>query len=189
MEKERGSQLGPLTGDKRKRPNSGRSIGKSGNRCDQACGHIWYFGGGWLGKQKLARRMFYHYRNRIQRMMITHLWSVGEIPRIHKEFAPNGEHGENQWGIVDICVLGTARGVIQQWAPRYLYGEKTFQTGACYANPRQSRVTSGMGIVRKLNIAVRFGGDQSKVGHSEWRMMTFNEKHHLVFPLVPTASA
>ena len=41
----------------------------------------------------------------------------------------------------------------------------------------------------KLDIVVCFEGGQFKVGQSEWEMMTFNEKHHLVSPLVPTACA
>ena len=44
-----------------------------------------------------------------------------------------------------------------------------------------------MDIIRKLAIAVRFAGGQCKVGQSECEMMTFNEKHHWVFPLGPTS--
>ena len=45
----------------------------------------------------------------------------------------------------------------------------------------------GLGIVRKLNITVEFGRDHFRVGQGELGMMTYNEKHHWVFPLVPTA--
>ena len=53
----------------------------------------------------------------------------------------------------------------------------------------KSELLSGMDIVRKLDIAVRFRGDQFKVGQSEWEMMTFNAKNRWVFPLVPTSCA
>ena len=53
----------------------------------------------------------------------------------------------------------------------------------------KSELLSGMDIVRKLDIAVRFGVDQFKVGQSEWGMVTFRGMHRWVFPLVPTASA
>ena len=44
-------------------------------------------------------------------------------------------------------------------------------------------------IRRKLDIAVVFGSDQFRVGQGESEMMTYNEKHHWVIPLVPTACA
>ena len=47
----------------------------------------------------------------------------------------------------------------------------------------------GAGIIRKLDITVRYGGDQFKVGQIECGMVTFNEKNHVVFPLVPTSRA
>ena len=43
----------------------------------------------------------------------------------------------------------------------------------------KTEILAGMGIVRELDIAVRFCGDQFKVGQIEWGMMTFNEKRHL----------
>ena len=46
---------------------------------------------------------------------------------------------------------------------------------------------SGLDIVKKLDIRVCVGSDRFHVGQGEWTAMTFNEKHHLVFPLVPTA--
>ena len=46
----------------------------------------------------------------------------------------------------------------------------------------------GMNIVKKLDIAVCFGGDRFQFGQGGvWGMMTFNRKHRRVFPLVPTA--
>ena len=45
----------------------------------------------------------------------------------------------------------------------------------------------GMGIVKKLDLAVNFENNQFKFGQCEWEMMTFNEKHRWAFPLVPTA--
>ena len=47
----------------------------------------------------------------------------------------------------------------------------------------------GMDIAMELDSAVRTGGDKIKDGEGEWEMMAFNEKHHWVFPLVPTACA
>ena len=44
-----------------------------------------------------------------------------------------------------------------------------------------------MQIVKKLGAQVDFGRDQFKVGQGEWVIMTFNEKHHWVFPLTPTS--
>ena len=44
-----------------------------------------------------------------------------------------------------------------------------------------------MGIVKKLDSAVNFGGNQSKFGQSEWEMMTPDEKNRSVFPLVLTS--
>ena len=53
----------------------------------------------------------------------------------------------------------------------------------------KSELLSGMGITKKLDLAANFGRNQSKVGQSEWAMMTFSEKHRLVFPLSPTSCA
>ena len=47
----------------------------------------------------------------------------------------------------------------------------------------------GAHIVKKLGAQVCFGCDRFQVGQGEWEMMTFNEKHHWVFPLAPTACA
>ena len=47
----------------------------------------------------------------------------------------------------------------------------------------------GLDIVRQLDIAVVFGSNQFRVGQGKSEMMTYNEKHHWVFPLVPTACA
>ena len=52
-----------------------------------------------------------------------------------------------------------------------------------------AELLSGMDIVTQLDITVRFGGDQFKVGKRECGMMTFSGNHHWVFPLVPTSSA
>ena len=46
-----------------------------------------------------------------------------------------------------------------------------------------------MDIIRKIDITVEFGCDHFRVGQGELGMMTYNEKHLLVFPLVPTACA
>ena len=46
-----------------------------------------------------------------------------------------------------------------------------------------------MDTFKKLQLAVDFGGEQFQVGQGEWEAMTFNDKHHWVFPLVPTACA
>ena len=53
----------------------------------------------------------------------------------------------------------------------------------------KAELLSGMNIVKKHDIAVCFGGDRFHVGQAEWEMVTFNEKHRWVFPLVPTACA
>ena len=47
----------------------------------------------------------------------------------------------------------------------------------------------GLDIIRKLDISVVFGRDHFRVGQGELEMMTYIEKHHWVFPLVPTACA
>ena len=47
----------------------------------------------------------------------------------------------------------------------------------------------GLDIIRKLDITVDFGSDHFRVRQCELEMMTYNEKHHRVFPLVPTACA
>ena len=47
----------------------------------------------------------------------------------------------------------------------------------------------GLDIIRKLDITVDFGSDHFRVRQCELEMMTYNEKHHWVFPLVPTACA
>ena len=47
----------------------------------------------------------------------------------------------------------------------------------------------GTNIIRKLDITVSDGGDLFTVGQSACEMMTFSEKRHCVFPLVPTAFA
>ena len=46
---------------------------------------------------------------------------------------------------------------------------------------------SGMDIINQVGSTVNFRSNQFKVGQSGWGMMTFNEKHHCVFPLVPTS--
>ena len=45
-----------------------------------------------------------------------------------------------------------------------------------------------MHTIKKLDIAVCFGIDRFHVGQG-WGMLTFNEKHRWVFPLVPTSCA
>ena len=42
-------------------------------------------------------------------------------------------------------------------------------------------------IIGKLDITVVFGIDHFTAGQGELEMMTYNEKHHWVLPLVPTA--
>ena len=44
-----------------------------------------------------------------------------------------------------------------------------------------------MHVVKKLGVQVCFGCDRFRVGQAVWEMMAFNEKHHCVFPLAPTA--
>ena len=51
----------------------------------------------------------------------------------------------------------------------------------------ETELPLGLDIVRKRDIRVRFGSIQLMVGRGELEMMTFNEKHRLVFHLVPTA--
>ena len=46
-----------------------------------------------------------------------------------------------------------------------------------------------MGIIKKLDLTSNVGGNRFKFGQSECGMVTFNEKHRWVFPLVPTACA
>ena len=53
----------------------------------------------------------------------------------------------------------------------------------------ESELLWGMDTIRTLDITVRFGWNQFKVGQIALGMMTFNEKHHFVFPLVQTACA
>ena len=53
----------------------------------------------------------------------------------------------------------------------------------------KTELLSGIDIVRAMDIAVRFGCAQYKVGQGEWEMAPFNEKRHRVFPLVSTSSA
>ena len=45
----------------------------------------------------------------------------------------------------------------------------------------------GLDIVGKLDIVVEFGIERFRFGRGELEMMTFNEKRHWVFPLVPTS--
>ena len=47
----------------------------------------------------------------------------------------------------------------------------------------------GMDVIRKLQLTVDFGSERFQVGQGEWEAMTFNDKHHWVFPLVPNARA
>merc|ERR1712112_198106 len=47
----------------------------------------------------------------------------------------------------------------------------------------------GLDIIMKLDITVVFGSDHFRVGQGELEMMTYNGKHHLVIPLVPTDCA
>ena len=58
--------------------------------------------------------------------------------------------------------------------------------------PSRARLIGGMAelllrfdIVRKLDITVVCRGNQFRVGNGESEMMTYIEKHHWVFPLVP----
>ena len=44
-------------------------------------------------------------------------------------------------------------------------------------------------IIRKLAITVEFGSDHFRVGQGELEMMTYNGKHHWLFPLAPTSCA
>ena len=53
----------------------------------------------------------------------------------------------------------------------------------------ETELLSGMDIVSELDIRVRFGIKQFRVGWWELEMMTFNEKRHWAFPLCPTACA
>ena len=46
-----------------------------------------------------------------------------------------------------------------------------------------------MDIIRRLRSTVDFGRGRFQVGQGEWEAMTFNDKHRLVFPLVPNARA
>ena len=64
------------------------------------------------------------------------------------------------------------------------------------SRPAMVRLIDGMAelllsldIVMKLDITVVFGCDHFRAGKGELEMMTYNEKHHWVFPLVPTACA
>ena len=53
----------------------------------------------------------------------------------------------------------------------------------------KAELLSGMHIVKKLGAHVCFGSDRFKVAQCEWGMMTFNERYHWVFTLIPTACA
>ena len=62
--------------------------------------------------------------------------------------------------------------------------------------PSRVRAIGGMAelllcldIVSKLDITVVFGCNQFRIGQVESEMMTYNEKHHWVFPLSPNAFA
>ena len=52
-----------------------------------------------------------------------------------------------------------------------------------------AELLQGLGIIRKLDITVIFGTGQFRVGQGGSGMMTYNGKHHWVFPLVPAACA
>ena len=88
----------------------------------------------------------------------------------------------------DLC-LGTTKGATQQWVPRYLYEQWNSKPARVRLIRGKAELISGMDIGRALDIAFRFGGDQSNVGRREWGTVTFNGKRHWVFPLVPTGSA
>ena len=70
--------------------------------------------------------------------------------------------------VIPICVLGTFKPA----RVRLIEGEK--------------ELLLCLDIIRKLDITVEFGRNQFTVGMGELEMMTYNEKHHFVFPLVPT---
>ena len=71
-----------------------------------------------------------------------------------------------------------------------IWANGTFKPARARLIRGKAELLSGMDIVRKLDVTVRFGGDQFKVGQSEWEMaMTFNENNHWVFPSVPTSCA
>ena len=50
----------------------------------------------------------------------------------------------------------------------------------------KTELLPGLDIVSKLYIGVEFGRNRFRAGRGELGMMTFNEKRHWVFPLVPT---
>ena len=53
----------------------------------------------------------------------------------------------------------------------------------------ETELLPGLDIVIELDIAVEYGIKRFMFGRAEVEMTTFNEKHHWVFPLVPTAGA
>ena len=51
----------------------------------------------------------------------------------------------------------------------------------------KTELLPGLDIIRTLDIGVEFGRKRFRVGRGELEMMAFNEKHHWVFHLPPTA--
>ena len=65
----------------------------------------------------------------------------------------------------------------------------SFKPAGAWLIEGETELLPGLDIVRKLYITVDFGGDHFTVGRGELEMVTYNEKHHWVFPLAPTACA
>ena len=73
--------------------------------------------------------------------------------------------------VIPICVLDTFKPV----SARLIEGE--------------TELLLGLDIIRELDITVEFGSDHFRIGQVELEMMTYNGKHHWVFPLLPTDCA
>ena len=70
-----------------------------------------------------------------------------------------------------------------------IWMDGTFKPARVRLIRAKTELLSVVDIIKKLDAAVNFGGNQFKVGQSEWEMVTFSEKNHWVFPLGPTACA
>ena len=56
-----------------------------------------------------------------------------------------------------------------------IWAQGNFKPARVRLTRGKAELLSGIDIVRKLDIAVRFGRGQFQVLQSEWEMMTFNE--------------
>ena len=70
-----------------------------------------------------------------------------------------------------------------------IWAEDSFKPAMVRLIEGKTELLSGLDIISKLDIGVEFGRRRFRVGRGELEMLTFNEKLHWVFPLVPTDCA